>query len=226
MVQNAWAILLGTGKGEQITPDTDTGFLNLGIHPVITYSLTAFEKCPDIEGVAVVVPKDRMDTVRGLVQVYGFSKVRELTPGSNSRSGSLQSALKAIDDRAGVVVVHEVSRPCVTPGQISDVIKAARKHGAGITGEKINGNLKLQTKGAKAGQAVSEGIWRVQTPQAYKADLLQQAYAALGKKKLNFTDESELYDVLKKDLHMVEASFQNIKLSSSDELTMATSLLR
>ncbi|MEI6514423.1 MAG: 2-C-methyl-D-erythritol 4-phosphate cytidylyltransferase [bacterium] len=62
-------IIVAAGKSERMGADIDKVFLSLGTKPVLAYSLLAFEQCPLIDGVILVVRKDRLDSARGLVQM-------------------------------------------------------------------------------------------------------------------------------------------------------------
>ena len=71
-----YGIIVAAGKSERMGVDVDKAFLSLGTRPVLAYALLAFEQCPMIDGVILVVRKDRLDSARGMVQMFGCSKVR------------------------------------------------------------------------------------------------------------------------------------------------------
>ena len=56
-----YGIIVAAGKSQRMGPKVDKAFLSFGSKPVLAYSLLAFEKCPDIDGIILVVRKDRLD---------------------------------------------------------------------------------------------------------------------------------------------------------------------
>lgn len=131
MVHVSWAILIACGKGEQVAGGADLGFLSIGDSPMMAYSLTAFERCPDIDGVVIVANKEKLDVVVNTVRLFGCSKVRRVVAGTTQRQSSLANGLKALDPAVTIVSVHDVSRPCVPFELIGETVKAAKRYGSG-----------------------------------------------------------------------------------------------
>ena len=78
MVHVVWGLILACGKSEQLaTNGIDTAFLTIGGKPILYHSLMAMEECPEIDGIAVVVPKERLSDVQQMAQLFGFSKLRQ-----------------------------------------------------------------------------------------------------------------------------------------------------
>ena len=67
-----YGIIVAAGKSERMGVDVDKAFLSLGTRPVLMYSLQAFEQCPLIDGVILVVRKDRLDAARGMIQMLSL----------------------------------------------------------------------------------------------------------------------------------------------------------
>ena len=70
-----FGIIVAGGKSERMGATVDKAFLSLGTQPVLAYSLQAYEKCQDIDGIVLVVRKDRLEAARGMVQLFGCAKV-------------------------------------------------------------------------------------------------------------------------------------------------------
>ena len=93
-----YAIIVAAGKSERMGKTVDKAFLSLGSRPVFAYSITAYEKCPDIDGIVLVVRKDRLDAARGMSQLYGWTKVEHIVAGGASRQQSVIKWLAVLDD--------------------------------------------------------------------------------------------------------------------------------
>ena len=189
------------GKG------VDKAFLSLGAKPVVVYSLLAFEHCPDIEEVVLVVRSDRIEAARCMVQMFGCMKVKKIVAGGLQRQVSVVKGLEAVRDGVSVVVVHDGARPCVTPELISASVRSAREHGSGVAAVKITDTVKEVVKGNMIARTVDRTkLWAVQTPQAFKRDLLVKALDLVKKKKLTVTDEASAVELISKNVRLVVSS--------------------
>ena len=220
-------IIVAGGKGERMGPDVDKAFLSLGAKPVLVYSLLAFEKCPDVDEVVLVVRKERVEAARCAVQMFGCKKVIKIISGGNQRQQSVANGLAEISEEAEVVAVHDGARPCVTLGLISETIKSARQYGSGVAAVKITDTVKEVDKGMIIAQTIDRTkLWRVQTPQAFKVALLRKAFAMVKKKKIKITDEASSVELICDNVRMVQSSSSNIKITSADDLMLAAALMR
>jgi len=222
-----FGIVVAAGKSTRVGPDVDKAFLSLGTKPVLAYALQAFERCPDIDGVVLVVRKDRLQAARGLVQMFGYAKVRKIVAGGNERQVSVQNGLDALPDEAHTVAVHDGARPCVTPELISETVKSAKRYGSGVAGVKVTDTVKSIKRGFTVSKTVDRTLlWAVQTPQTFKVSVLNKALQLVRRKHLLVTDESSAVELLGEEVHIVPASSANIKITTADDLMLAAALMR
>ncbi|OGV66663.1 MAG: 2-C-methyl-D-erythritol 4-phosphate cytidylyltransferase [Lentisphaerae bacterium RIFOXYA12_FULL_48_11] len=222
-----YGVIVAAGKSERMGPEVDKAFLSLGTKPVLAYSLMAFEKCPDIDGVILVVRKDRVDPARAMVQLFGCSKVKRVIAGGNTRQVSVKTGLSHLSSDVSIVAVHDGARPCITPAIITETIKSAKKYGSGVAAVKITDTVKEVKKGLIVSKTVDRTmLWAVQTPQTFTLDLLSKAFDAVHKKRLTVTDEASAVELVSHDVRLVPAALSNIKITVPDDLTLAAALLR
>ncbi len=222
-----FGIIVAAGKSERMGSDVDKAFLSLGTRPVLAYSLLAFEQCPMIDGVVLVVRKDRLESARGLAKIFGCDKVRKIVAGGSSRQASVMIGLAELGDDVRTVVVHDGARPCVTSDLICETIKSAKRHGSGVAAVKITDTIKEVDRGMVVARTVDRTkLWAVQTPQAFKVELLNQAYENVKKKKLTITDEASSIEALGEDVHLVPAPLSNIKITTPEDLALAGTILK
>lgn len=227
MIHVTWGIVIACGKAEEISAEVYASFLSLGAKPVLAYSLAAMEQCPDVSGVVVVVSKDRVETVLGMSQMYGFAKVQKVVPCSGQRQSAVVAGLRALDDEVSMVVVHDASRPCVTPAMISETVKAAKRYGSGVSATPIVDTIKEVSKGLTVSRTLRDGaLWAVQTPQAFKRETIEKAYAAASKRRFPVEEDSSALDFLRVDVHLVEGSPANIRIRSVNDFNVAANLLK
>jgi len=186
MSTSAWAVIVASGKDEMLNADTCTAFLNLNNKPILSYSLSAFEHCADIEGVIVVAPKDRLEQVVGVIQLFGCHKVKKVVPGGANEFVSFNNGMKYVDPDAGLIVIHEASRPGIQPAVLTELIKLARKNGVVMAGKAVREETAVINKSGGVEEYCEPGsVWTYGSPIAIKIELLKKSLSALGKKKKN-----------------------------------------
>lgn len=222
-----FGVIVAAGKSERVGPNVDKAFLSLGTKPVLAYSLLAFEKCPDIDGVILVVRKDRVGAARGMAQMFGCAKVKRVIAGGSKRQISVCCGLACLNDDVQIVAVHDGARPCVTPDLISETIRAAKRHGSGVAAVKITDTVKCVEKGLTVSSTVDRSkLWAVQTPQAFRLDLILGAFALVRKKGVTVTDEASAMELAGEKVHLVTAPLSNVKITTADDLSLAAALLK
>jgi len=222
---NTLAIVIACGKEEEISTGTETAFLTLGDVPMLAFTLRTMQAAPSIDGVILAVGKNRTDAALHLIKRYGCTKVRGIVVGGVTRLSTLRTVFSKMPEPASVIVLHEASRPFVEIEVLEETIKAGKRYGCAIAAHKLPDAVKLAPKGMKAVKTLERNsVWAAQTPQAFKADVLEKLIDGSAKNIKILDDESEF--VRKpSEVHMVEAGPANIKIRSSADLAMATALL-
>lgn len=227
MKQTTWGLVMATGKSEQISSEIETAFLYLNDRPVLAYSLSAFMRCADIEGIVVVVSRERAESVLGMVQMFGYSKVRKIVVGSARRSASMAAGLEHVDDEVEFVCVHDASRPLVTPALISETVRCAWKHGSGVAAAEIADAVVSAKKGAvDERQDVDGRLWTVGSPQAYPRAALAKAYPKAAKNRKNYEDD--LAAALAQGIapRLVPTAAISLRIRSAEDLAPALALMK
>jgi 2-C-methyl-D-erythritol 4-phosphate cytidylyltransferase len=181
-----YGLVIAAGKGAKFGENVDRAFLSLGPRPILAYSLLAFEACADIDGVVLVVRKDRVDAARGMAQIFGCSKIIKVVAGAALRQVSVQNGLDVMPDDVKMVTIHEASRPGVTSDLISETIAASKRGGAASVGLKIDDPVVSSERGAAVNESVDGSkLWTLQSPQSFKFDILQKSMKKFDGKKIN-----------------------------------------
>ncbi len=221
-----YGIVVAGGRSERMGAKVDKAFLSLGPRPVLAYSLMAFEECLDIDGVILVLRKERMKAGRNVAEMFGCSKVKDIVAGGATRQLSVQNGLEALPEDAKIVAVHDGARPCVTPELISETIKSAKRYGSGVAAVRIADTVKHVERGMTVTRTVDRAkLWAVQTPQTFKVSLLRRAFELVNEKKATVTDEASAVELTSQKVRLVQATVSNVKITTPDDLAMATTLL-
>ncbi|MBL7077345.1 MAG: 2-C-methyl-D-erythritol 4-phosphate cytidylyltransferase [Kiritimatiellae bacterium] len=221
-----YGIIVAGGRSERMGAKVDKAFLSLGPRPVLAYSLMAFEECLDIDGVILVLRKDRVKAGRSVVDMFGCAKVKAVVAGGPIRQVSVQNGMDELPEDAKIVAVHDGARPCVTPALISETIKSAKRYGSGVAAVRIADTVKHVERGLTVTRTVDRSkLWAVQTPQTFKVSLLKRAFELVKEKNATITDESSAVELTSQKVRLVQATVANVKITTPDDLAMATTLL-
>ena len=221
------AIIVAAGKSERMGAGTDKAFLSLGPRPVLAWSLLAFEKCPDIDQIVLVVRKDQVGAARGVAQMFGISKLRSVIAGGARRQDSVWNGMEALDPETRFVAVHDAARPCITSELISETLRSAKRTGSGVAASRVVDTIKFVERNATVDHTLDrDKLWAVQTPQTFKIDLLRKAYAELIKRGVVVTDEAAAVELINQPVKLVEWPKSNIKITTVEDIPLAAAVLR
>ena len=219
------AIILAAGKSERMGNGTDKAFLSLVNKPVVAWSLLAFERCPDIDRIILVVRKDQQLASKAVVKMFGISKIQAIVPGGQKRQESVQAGLAACEGDTRTVVVHDGARPCVTPEMISSVIKMLKRSPAATVGRRMTDTVKLVEKATVVSETEDRSkLWVVQTPQAFQFRVLRDAYRKLGEAEV--TDDCQAVELAGGEVRIVETLAPNIKITTVEDLQIVGAFLK
>ncbi|HEV8306765.1 MAG TPA: 2-C-methyl-D-erythritol 4-phosphate cytidylyltransferase, partial [Methylomirabilota bacterium] len=123
------------------------------------------------------------------------------------------------------IVVHDGVRPCVTPELVTGVLAEARAHGAAVAALPIAETLKRAAEGWVTATVDRDGLWAIQTPQAFRAALLREAHRRAAADGLLATDDAALVERLGAPVRVVPGLPGNVKITRPDDLGLARALL-
>lgn len=218
---SAWAIVLACGKEQELSNGVDTGFLALGPKPVLAYSLQTLQDNDLVEGIIIVMRKERVENTLQMAKAYGLSKVKSLVGGSGQRLGNLKKAYAQVPDGVTAILVHEASRPFVSDEVVTETVKAGKRYGVAVAALKSPDPVKLAEKGQKVSKTLDRNtIWQAQSPQVFKRDVFEKVLK--GTKLVD--DESALLEKARQEVHLVVSTAGNMKIRTSDDLQAAIAL--
>jgi 2-C-methyl-D-erythritol 4-phosphate cytidylyltransferase len=177
--------------------------------------------------IVAIAPEDRELFERRYRANIAFLDIKVIEGGAE-RSDTIARALETVDESCEFVAVHDAARPCVTAEVIDAVFDAARAHGAAVPGLPVTDTLKRVTLDGTIVETVPRADLRaVQTPQAFRRDLLARAYAnrgRLGPAGL-VTDDARLVEAIGHPCVVVGGSPFNLKITTTSDLRLASALL-
>lgn len=221
------AIILAAGRGERMGANVDKAFIGLGPRPIVAYSLRAFESCPDVDAIVLVVRAGEWaDDARALCREAGISKLFAVVDGGPRRQDSVCAGLAALPPGTDIVAIHDSARPLVTPELIAATVDAARRTGSGVAARKVVDTVKVVTDGNVADATLDRSnLWAVETPQTFQTELVRRAYEAVSKAGQTVTDDAGALEFIGERARLVEWRKPNFKITVPDDLAVAEKLL-
>ena len=218
------AIIPAAGRGKRIGASVPKQFLEIQGRPLLHHTLTVFASCKLIDYVVLVMPRADVDEM-GEDWLNKYEIVRKVVVGGEQRQDSVYNGFNSLEEGTDIVVVHDGVRPFTTPQMITATVEAAQQHGAAITAIPVSDTVKQAADGFVKQTVSRDGLWRVQTPQAFQYGLLQQAFKKAKKDSYYGTDEGSLVEYLGERVKVVPGSELNIKITRKEDLVLGESLL-
>jgi 2-C-methyl-D-erythritol 4-phosphate cytidylyltransferase len=220
-------ILPAAGKSSRFRDKEKKPFATLDGRAVWLRSAELFVTRQDVVQCIIVIAKPDQETFR---RRYGanlaFMNV-QIADGGAERFDSVANALALLKPEADFVAIHDAVRPCVTEGLISAVFSKAAEVGAALLAVPVSDTLKKVAGNQQVESTVArQGLWLAQTPQVFRRDWLEAAYANRGKLGKEITDDAQLVEAAGHPVHVVEGAGTNLKITSKADLHLAEAVLK
>ena len=223
------AIVLAAGQGKGMHSKIQKQFLEIGGKPILYYSMECFQKSPLIQDIILVTGEDMISYCQSeIVEKYGFTKVCKVTAGGKERYDSVYAGLLCCQD-TDYVYIHDGARPFVTEEMIQRGYEAVKRTNACVMGMPSKDTVKLADPSGYIKETPDRKIvWNIQTPQIFSYDLIRGAYESIRKKDMsNVTDDAMVVEQeTGTKILLVEGSYQNIKITTPEDLAVAEAFLR
>ena len=220
------AVIAAGGVGSRLKSHMHKPFVRLHGRPLLAWTLSAFERSPEIDAIVVVIHPADMKAAWRMIQSCRFKKVVAVVPGGESRMASVFHGLQAVPDCSRWVAVHDGARSLITPALIRATCAAARRFKAAIAAVPVVPTIKQAADGWVTGTLDRDRLWAVQTPQVFQRDLLERAHAYGRKHRLTATDDAALVEKIGHKVRIVMGDHRNIKITTPEDLVIAKALLR
>lgn len=236
------AVVLAAGSGARMHSSVPKQFMELKGKPLIWYALEAVERSSIIDDCILVTGAGDISYMRReIVEKYGFSKVDKITAGGSQRFESVACALEVLENgelrtpnREGYVFIHDGARPFLTEKTLEDTYAAAYAYGACVAAMPSKDTVKLADSEGYAVQTPNRNsVWLVQTPQVFEVQMICEAYRMLmgqlpllKQQGIEITDDAMVVEtMLHRHVKLVQASYENIKVTTPEDMRIAEVLL-
>jgi 2-C-methyl-D-erythritol 4-phosphate cytidylyltransferase len=223
---SVWAILAAAGSGERLGLDRPKAFASLNDRPLIAESLERLDGSEWIEGIVVAAPPKWEEPCILVAEEVAAGKVAGTVTGGTTRSESVQAALAEVPEEATVVLVHDAARPLVADEVIERVITALGDGWEGaIPVLPVSDTVKRVDGEAVAETLDREGLVTAQTPQAFVAPVLRDAFSASPQTVTKSTDCASLVEANGGRVRAVQGDTRLLKVTTPADLELVASWL-
>jgi len=221
-----FVILPAAGLGTRMAGPQPKQFLALDGVPILIHSLRAFAAVERVTAIYVAVRNTEMERVEAQIAEYGFADRVRVVEGGDNRQESVAHALAALPaEPDDIVLVHDAVRPLIDAATIDRTIDAVAEYGAAIVGLPAVDTIKQVERTAHGALVTStiprEYVVLAQTPQGFRFELLQRAFAEATADGFVGTDEASLVERAGNPVAVVHGSQVNLKITQPGDLELA-----
>jgi len=227
----AVAIIPAGGQGRRLGTQTPKQYVEIAGVPLIVHTLRKF--APEygssaVDGIILPVPSGDIEFVKDeIIAKYRIKGVIEVLAGGRERQDSVRAGLAAVPADAQIVAIHDAVRPFVSAESIKEVINAAAAWSAAILGVPVKDTVKKVDDGSSViGTVDRKDLWLTQTPQAFRRAVIIEAYKRAYEDGIYATDDASLVERIGVTVKMVRGSYENIKITTADDLDFAQFIMK
>jgi 2-C-methyl-D-erythritol 4-phosphate cytidylyltransferase len=211
------AIIAAGGMGKRMGESRPKQFLPLGGQPLIWHTIHNLAKAECIKRIVLVLRAEDMAFCREQVLTEPMEKPVDLVEGGRERSDSVYAGLQATLPQEDIVLIHDAARPFIRPTLVEKVVEMAWVEQAAIAAVPVKETIKVVEDGIIVQTPARSGLWRAQTPQAFRRALLLDAYQSWNREDTP-TDEAMLVEAVGIPVRIVEGDEANIKITTPQDL--------
>jgi len=204
------------GEGDKL-------LLNLRGRPVVAWSILALERSGVVDSVTVVASEANLERIAEALQGLEVMFPVEMVLGGRRRQDSVGRAVAHLTaDAPEMVLVHDGARPLVSPGLVRAVLESALEYGAATVGLPLKNATKVvDDRGFITRSLERSTLVSVQTPQAFRFEILQRAHQEGSAQGAVVDDDAELVERIGCPVKVVRGEYRNIKITTPDDVALA-----
>ena len=194
--------------------------------PVLARTLLALDGSRLIDEIVVAVREEDLLPTGDLCRLYGVTKPVKIVRGGESRLDSVLAAAMECREDAAFLAVHDGARPLADPELIDRVVALAHRTNAAAPAVPVKDTIKVVRDGRVESTQDRALLRAVQTPQVFDAQLLRAALQSAQTLGAEITDDCSAVERLGKEVYLTEGSYENIKITTPEDMLLACELLR
>lgn len=221
-------IIASAGMSNRMGSKMNKQFLAVGGKPILAHTIDKFENSRFIDEIIIVSKEEEIEYCRKeIVRKYKFNKVTNIIRGGKERQESVYNGILALNGKTDIVLIHDGARPFVKKENIEDGIKGVMENGACVIGVPVKDTIKVVGDMNGIDHTPPRAtLWAAQTPQCFHKDIIIKGYEKAIADGYLGTDDSSLVERLGLKVKMIMGSYENIKITTPEDLILAESLFK
>lgn len=215
-------IVLAAGAGRRMGYTENKIFIKLGNRSIIQWTLSHIDTVKEIDEVILVVADGESSYMEQHIAPLQLSKSIKIINGGKERQDSVYAGLQAVNDDAGIILVHDGARPLATSELFERVIEGARTHGAVTIGVPSTDTIKRVDIDGQVLETLNRTeLMNIQTPQCFQKDIFKEAHESAKRDAYMGTDDVSLVEYIGKDVYILPGDYKNIKVTTPNDIAVA-----
>ncbi len=216
------AVILGAGNGTRMGIDKSKLLLEIGGKTVIERTVETFENTPEVDEIIVVCRECDIEEFSNLLTDENVSFVI----GGETRQESVANAVEVIDD-CDYIIIHDGARPLVTETEIVNTLDKAQNTKAAATGVRVKDTIKVVDDELVIVETPDRSkLVSIQTPQIFDFNTYKTALDKAKNEGKDYTDDCQLVENLGLKVSAVIGSYENIKITTKSDISLAENILK
>jgi 2-C-methyl-D-erythritol 4-phosphate cytidylyltransferase len=212
-------VLLAGGKGSRMKSDFPKQYMKIKDKILALYSFEVFASMTDVEHLIVVCEKEYESIFEQSAIL--FQKKIAFARAGKRRQDSVWNGLSLLQGNP-VVCIHDSARPFIDSDLVVRAVQAAATCAGSAVGVKVKSTIKVCNDNQEVIHTPDrDTLWEVQTPQIAKLQTLLDGFAEANLRRITVTDDISLLELIGKQTKIVEGSYQNIKITTPDDVVIA-----
>ncbi len=224
-IRYASAVIVAAGQSTRM--GANKMLLEIGSMTVFERTVRAFEESPLNNEIIIVSSEENIARYGEIVREGLISKVKAIVRGGSSRCESVRIGLGECKADTDIIAVHDGARPLIKPESISEIVLAANKYGAAAAGNRSKDTVKLIDEEDFAVDTVDrERVVLIQTPQAFRRDIIMQAHEKAALDGFEGTDDCSLTERTGVKTKIIYLPYVNLKLTDPTDVSLVKTVLK
>lgn len=217
---------MAAGSGSRFDSGTPKQSAMLNGRAMIAWSAEVLATSPRVSGIILVASSNDEAYWKGLLAEETARKLRAVIPGGATRQDSVYNGLEQVPGGTTHVLIHDAARPCLSAALRDRVIDALSGHDAVVPAVAVTDTLIRDVDASVDAILDRAHIAGVQTPQAFRLDLIRRAHEVARERGFKSSDDGSLVLALAEKVATVPGERTNLKVTFRDDLTLAEAILR
>lgn len=215
---NVSALIVAAGRGERAGGSIPKQYIDLGGRPVLTWSIEALSRA-GVQDIVVAINAADADLCRAAIG--DFPNLQTVVGGA-TRTDSVRAGLAAV--RGEIVLIHDAARPGLSENVVAALIREIEAGAAGAAPALPISDSIRRTLGDDSVDVARDGLVRVQTPQAFRTDVIRAAYTAADASAV-FTDDLSVARAHGANVRLIPGDHRLMKFTHKEDLAVLETLL-